>query len=100
MKLKVNGEMVEHDVAYLSQLLETMALPERGVAVAVNNTMISREEWKNYSEDHEDLYEIWRENGKPETFSESIDKRTTPMFILDDKGKTIINPEISEYESE
>lgn len=49
MKLKVNGEMVEHDVAYLSQLLETMALPERGVAVAVNNTMISREEWKNYS---------------------------------------------------
>lgn len=49
MKLKVNGEMVEHDVAYLGQLLETMALPERGVAVAVNNTMISRIEWKNYS---------------------------------------------------
>ena len=49
MKLKVNGEMVEHDVAYLSQLLETMALPERGVAVAVNNTMISREKWENYS---------------------------------------------------
>ena len=49
MKLKVNGEMVEHDVAFLGQLLETMALPERGVAVAVNNTMISREEWKNYS---------------------------------------------------
>ena len=49
MKLKVNGEMVEHDVAYLGQLLETMALPERGVAVAVNNTMISRVEWKNYS---------------------------------------------------
>lgn len=41
--------MVEHDVSYLGQLLETMALPERGVAVAVNNTMISREEWKNYS---------------------------------------------------
>ena len=41
--------MVEHAVAYLSQLLETMALPERGVAVAVNNTMISRVEWKNYS---------------------------------------------------
>ncbi len=41
--------MVEHDVAYLSQLLETMALPERGVAVAVNNTMISREKWENYS---------------------------------------------------
>ena len=41
--------MVEHDVAYLSHLLETMALPERGVAVAVNNTMISRVEWKNYS---------------------------------------------------
>ena len=47
MKLKVNGEMVEHDVSYLGQLLETMALPERGVAVAVNNTMISRVEWKN-----------------------------------------------------
>ena len=41
--------MVEHDVAFLGQLLETMAVPERGVAVAVNNTMISREEWKNYS---------------------------------------------------
>ena len=49
MKLKVNGEIVEHDVAYLGQLLETMALPERGVAVAVNNTMISREKWENYS---------------------------------------------------
>ena len=49
MKLKVNGEMVEHDVAFLGQLLETMALPERGVAVAVNNTMISREKWENYS---------------------------------------------------
>lgn len=41
--------MVEHDVAYLSQLLETMTLPERGVAVAVNNTMISRDKWENYS---------------------------------------------------
>jgi hypothetical protein len=56
------------------------------------------EEWKEYVEEHEDLYEIWRENGKPKSFSDSTDKLRTPLFILDDSGNTIINPEISEVE--
>lgn len=56
------------------------------------------EEWKEYVEEHEDLYEIWRENGKPKSFSDSTDKLRTPLFILDDSGNTIINPEISEAE--
>ena len=56
------------------------------------------EEWKEYIEEHEDLYEIWRENGKPKSFSDSTDKLRTPLFILDDSGNTIINPEISEAE--
>lgn len=45
MKLIVNGEPVDKDVSLLGQLLQTMELPERGVAVAVNNTMIARDKW-------------------------------------------------------
>lgn len=54
------------------------------------------EEWKEYTEEHEDLYDVWRENGKPRTFSESTKDIYNPLFILDDNGKTIINPDISE----
>lgn len=54
------------------------------------------DEWKEYSEEHEDLYDIWRENGKPKTFSESTKNLNNPLFTLDEEGNTIINPEISE----
>lgn len=54
------------------------------------------DEWKEYSEEHEDLYDIWRENGKPKTFSESTENLNNPLFTLDEEGNTIINPEISE----
>ena len=43
MKLIVNGESIEKDVKSLAQLLKTMDIPERGVAVAVNNSMIRRD---------------------------------------------------------
>ncbi len=56
------------------------------------------DEWKEYSEEHEDLYDIWRENGKPKTFSESTDNLNNPLFTLDEEGNTVINPDISEKE--
>lgn len=49
MKLIVNGESIEKDVKSLAQLLKTMDIPERGVAVAVNNSMVCRDNWADFS---------------------------------------------------
>ena len=49
MKLIVNGESIEKDVKSLAQLLKTMDIPERGVAVAVNNSMIRCDNWADFS---------------------------------------------------
>lgn len=46
MKLFVNGK--EHDVApqiSLTSLVRSLELPERGIAIAVNNHMIPRTQW-------------------------------------------------------
>ena len=46
MIIKVNGkEMEVADGATASELAKTMELPEKGVALAVNNKMIPRAEW-------------------------------------------------------
>ncbi len=46
MNIKVNNkEMQIEQGSSLQQLAETMALPEKGVAVAVNNRMVPRAEW-------------------------------------------------------
>lgn len=48
MNIVVNGEKVElADGATVGQLAEKQNLPEKGVAVAVNNDMVPRTEWNN-----------------------------------------------------
>ena len=46
MQIIVNNKAMEMaESSTLSALAETLRLPEKGVAVAVNNQMIPREEW-------------------------------------------------------
>ncbi len=46
MKIKVNNKEMELPAANtLQQVAEALALPERGVAVAVNNRIVPRAEW-------------------------------------------------------
>ena len=46
MKLKVNSkETAAKDGCTIAELASQLALPERGVAIAVNNKMIPRTEW-------------------------------------------------------
>ena len=46
MQIIVNNKTMElAEESTLSTLAETLRLPEKGVAVAVNNQMIPREEW-------------------------------------------------------
>ena len=46
MKLKVNSKETEvKDGCTITELASQLALPERGVAIAVNNKMIPRTEW-------------------------------------------------------
>ena len=47
MQIIVNNKAMEMaEGSTLSALAETLRLPEKGVAVAVNNQMIPREEWR------------------------------------------------------
>lgn len=49
MKVKINNRAVElADGTTVSALAEERRLPEKGVAVAVNNEMLPREEWPAY----------------------------------------------------
>lgn len=50
MKLTVNNKETEvNDACTLSGLAEQLALPDKGVAIAVNNRMIPRTEWDTYT---------------------------------------------------
>jgi len=46
MNIKVNNKMVTvPEGSSLFQLAQSLELPEKGVAVAVNNQMVSRADW-------------------------------------------------------
>lgn len=45
MKITVNNKEVETTSATLLQLSQELALPERGVAMAVDNRMVPRADW-------------------------------------------------------
>lgn len=49
MKLTINNQPVETAARTLSELSVELSLPEAGVAVAVNNCMVPRSEWTEYS---------------------------------------------------
>lgn len=46
MKIKINDKETEIKAASLQQLAEELSLPEKGIAVAVNNSMVPRTSWQ------------------------------------------------------
>lgn len=49
MKVSVNNKDVETGANTLSQLTEELSLPAQGIAIAVNNRMVPRTEWTDYT---------------------------------------------------
>lgn len=45
MNITVNSKSIETEAANLQSLADELALPEKGVAVAVSNKMVPRAEW-------------------------------------------------------
>lgn len=48
MKLTVNNKEVDTQATHLLQLAEELSLPAQGIAMAVNNRMVPRTEWKEH----------------------------------------------------
>lgn len=49
MNITLNNKEVETQASTLAQLADELALPSKGVAVAVNNRMIPRSDWADYA---------------------------------------------------
>ena len=49
MKISINNKEVETGATFLISLTEELALPARGVAIAVNNRMIPRTDWNKFA---------------------------------------------------
>lgn len=47
MKVNINKKPAETSATTVQQLAEELNLPAKGVAVAINNTMVPRTEWEN-----------------------------------------------------
>lgn len=48
MKIQVNNKETETSALNVATLAEELALPERGVAIAVNNCMVPRDAWTEF----------------------------------------------------
>jgi sulfur carrier protein len=46
MTVVVNNKETETQCATLAELLESLGMPEKGVAVAVNNVVVARTQWQ------------------------------------------------------
>lgn len=49
MNVSVNSKEVQTAAITLSQLIEELSLPSHGIAVAVDNHMVSRTEWTRFA---------------------------------------------------
>ena len=47
MNIKINNKETEVKATSLQELATEIALPEKGVAVAVNNRMVTRADWNH-----------------------------------------------------
>lgn len=47
MTITINNKRTETEATNLSQLAQELALPERGVAIAIANKMVPRAEWES-----------------------------------------------------
>ena len=54
MKLRVNDKEVETGATHLSHFIQEQNLPTTGIAVAVNNRMITRAEWDSFALNEDD----------------------------------------------
>lgn len=56
MKIKVNNKEIVTGVSNLLKLSQELELPSTGIAIAVNNRMVPRTEWKHFMlNEHDDL---------------------------------------------
>lgn len=62
MKLTVNGEKKNTDAKTVQKLLQSFDVEhgEKGVAVAVNDSVVPKDQWENYQLEEEDHIEIIR----------------------------------------
>ncbi|EJW90231.1 ThiS, thiamine-biosynthesis [gut metagenome] len=49
MKIIVNNQELETQASSLLSLAQELKLPEKGIAIAVNNHLIPRMEWSDYA---------------------------------------------------
>ena len=49
MKLTVNQQSIETEAKNLEELVAELNLPNQGVAVAVDNRLVKRNEWAGYA---------------------------------------------------
>lgn len=49
MKVKINNSEVDVQATTVAQLAAERQLPEKGVAVAINNEMVPRTEWDSHA---------------------------------------------------
>lgn len=49
MKLTVNQQSIETEAKNLEELVAELNLPNQGVAVAVDNRLVKRNEWASYA---------------------------------------------------
>ena len=47
MNIKINNKETEVEATSLQELATEISLPEKGVAVAVNNRMVTRADWNH-----------------------------------------------------
>ena len=45
MKVKINDKEIETSASSVAQLAIELQLPEHGVAIAIDNTMVARTDW-------------------------------------------------------
>lgn len=49
MKVNINNKETETQALNVKQLAEELNLPAKGVAIAISNSMVPRDEWKQTS---------------------------------------------------
>lgn len=45
MKIKINNKETETEAKSVYELSESLGVPEKGVAIAVNNAIVARKDW-------------------------------------------------------
>jgi len=49
MKLQINGQVQEFAITVLAELITALDKPEQGIAIAVNEQIIPRQQWASFT---------------------------------------------------